>query len=168
MNQTPEKSTSTSASSQPQQIVTVQRIYNKSSSFEAVQMTTDILQKPPIPIIDMQAQANFYTHAGEADIYEAVLTLNLNAKVDGNILWRLQMQQAGLYIIKGFDEEQRKLILNGHCMNQLYPYANAAITATVLQAGFPPVYLNPMNFEMLYREQLRQEAEKKTEKELVD
>jgi preprotein translocase subunit SecB len=135
----------------------VQRIYTKGSLFEAVAFLPELLKTASHPVIDLQAQANF-SERGE-DAFEAVLTLQLTAKADGNLLWRIQLQQAGLYALKGFDEEQRKHILSGYCMNQLYPYAAATASSMVVQGGFPPAYLAPMNFEALYREQQKKEKE---------
>jgi preprotein translocase subunit SecB len=102
-------------------------------------------------MIDMQAQVNV-SDRGD-DTHEAVLTLQMTAKLEGNLLWRAQLQQTGLYKLTGFNEEGLKRILNGHCMNQLYPYAAAGVSTMAMQAGFQPVYLAPMNFEVLYLEQ---------------
>ncbi len=115
----------------------------------------------------MQTQVNYQAREEENDLYEAVLHIQLVAKVSGNLLWRQQIQVAGLYTVKGFAEEQIKHILNGHCMNQLYPYACAALSAATTQAGFPAMYLTPLNFDALYREQLKNE-EKQTREQAVE
>ena len=41
----------------------------------------------------------------------------------------------------------------------LYPYARQAIGELVVNGGFPPYYLQPINFEQLYAEQLRRRSE---------
>ena len=107
----------------------------------------------------MQAHINVLAQEEGKDLYEAVLTLQLTAKVDSKLLWRFQLLQAGLYTIKDFSKEQCPTILNGYCMNQLYPYASSIVSAAAVQGGFPPVYLGPMNFELLYQE--RQQESKK-------
>jgi len=138
----------------------VQRIYTKGSLFEAVTLTPALLKSistTAAPTIDLQVQTNYTKR--EDDTYEAVLTINLTAKNDGSLLWRIQLQQAGLYTLEGVDEEQLKRVLNGYCMNQLYPYAATTASMMVLQGGFPPLYLTPMNFDTLYRKQLEQEAQ---------
>jgi preprotein translocase subunit SecB len=132
------------------------RIYTKNSSFEATSLTIALLEKPVQPTVDLQVGAD--SHPQENDIFEAVLTLQIAAKHQGSILWRVQLQQAGIYTIQDFAEDTKQMILNGFCMNQLYPYACSEISRLVTQGGFLPVYLTPMNFEQLYREQ--QDAEK--------
>lgn len=140
-----------------EQVLTVHRIYTKSSLFESAAMTLALLKNPPAPIIDMQTQVNYQAREDEKDLYEAVLHIQLTAKLSGNLLWRQQIQVAGLYTVRGFEEEQIKHIINGHCMNQLYPYACAALSTATTQAGFPAIYLTPLNFDALYREQLKKE-----------
>ena len=41
----------------------------------------------------------------------------------------------------------------------LFPYARQAIGDLIAQGGFPPFYLQPINFEALYAEGLRRRAE---------
>ncbi len=160
MNEQPK---SVSQEKRSEQVLAVQRIYTKGSLFEAATLTSQLLKAMPNPIVDMQAHAGFSER--EDHTYEAVLTLQLTGKHEGNLLWRIQLQQAGLYTLKGFDDVQLKMVLNGYCMNQLYPYACAAASNIVIQGGFSPIYLGPMNFEMLYQEQQKQEKKQAAEKQ---
>jgi preprotein translocase subunit SecB len=139
-----------------EKIFAVQRLYVKNSLFEAAPLTAETFNPKTNPVIDLQAHVNI--EARENDTHEAVLTLQLTAKSEGNLVWRIQLQQAGLYTLSGFEEEARNKILNGYCMNQLYPYAAANASTMAVQGGFPPVYLAPMNFEALYLKQKKQEA----------
>jgi len=50
-------------------------------------------------------------------------------------------------------------VLGIACPNILYPYAREVISDIVTRAGFPPVVLNPVNFEALYQAQKQAEAE---------
>ncbi len=76
------------------------RIYVKSRLFEPVQMNRKLLKEPLAPIINTQV---FIDSKGQDDNnYESVLTLQLMAKENGSLLWRLQLQQARLYFIKGY------------------------------------------------------------------
>jgi preprotein translocase subunit SecB len=72
------------------------------------------------------------------------------------------LQQAGFYTLQGFNEEQKKRILNGYCANQLYQYTCVVVNNTITQGGFPPVFLAPMNFEALYDQQLKQAVKQTT------
>jgi len=39
------------------------------------------------------------------------------------------------------------------CPNILFPYVREVISEAVVRAGFPPVILNPVNFEAIYQSQ---------------
>jgi len=127
------------------------RIYTKNSLFEAGTLTVSALETPLVPTLDLQVQADVLPQ--DSDVYEAVLTLNILAKHDDKTLWSLKLQQAGLYSVLDFTEEQKQNVLNGFCMNQLYPYASVAVNHIIVQGGFAPIYLSPMNFEQLYQQQ---------------
>ena len=49
------------------------------------------------------------------------------------------------------------MVLATYCPNVLFPYARQAISALVLNGGFPPLLLQPINFDALYAEQQRQQ-----------
>jgi preprotein translocase subunit SecB len=140
----------------------VERIYTKSSVFESARWTADLLHAKTTPVIEMQVQVHA-TSRGQ-DIHEAVLTVQVTAKLDGNLLWRAEIQQVGLYKLAGFTEEGRKRLLHGYCMDQLYPYAASSVSIMAMQGGFPGVYLSPMNFEATYLEQKKQETFEKENK----
>jgi preprotein translocase subunit SecB len=134
----------------------IQRIYIKGSSFDAP-LLPKIFKENLTPKIDMQVQ----THYSEIEptVYEAVLTLDLTNKAEEKILWQIKLQQAGIFTLEGIPKEQIEPALYGYCMNLLYPYACEAVSNMAVRSGFVPVYLIPMNFEALYQEQKRQQAE---------
>jgi preprotein translocase subunit SecB len=53
-------------------------------------------------------------------------------------------------------------VLGVVCPNILYPYIREVITDVSVRAGFAPVLLNPINFEVLYQQQKAQAAEAAT------
>ncbi len=126
-------------------------MYIKNSLFEAASLTRALLENPSPPALDIQVFANHF--AQDKEMHEAVLTLQVTAKQNASLLWRVQLQKAGLYTLQGFTEEQQKHVLSGFCMDQLYPHAAAAVTQLVSQCGFQTIYLQPMSFEQLYKEQ---------------
>jgi len=130
----------------------VHRIYTKSSSFEAANVTAPEIAIAQ-PVIDLQIHANVYPQSATENMHEVVLTLQVTAKHNGALLWQVQLQQAGRYALTGFTLENEKFVLNGFCMNQLYPYACAEVSHLVNQGGFGMVYLQPIDFVQKYKEQ---------------
>jgi preprotein translocase subunit SecB len=142
------------ASSLNQRFVT-QRIYIKGSSFEAVAMTPTMLKETRAPTVDFQAQATF-AERGDS-VYEATLAVTLTGKLEGIFCGGCNCSKAAYLRWKGLTRTKKKHLLNGVCMNLLFPYVCENVAGMVVKGDFSPVYLAPMNFEALYREQLRQQ-----------
>ena len=141
--------------------LTLHRIYVKSSLFESSMVTVASFQNPVQPVIEMQVFVNAYARGN--NVHEAVLGLKINAKHDGNLIWRLQLEEAGLYSLERFNQKQQDDLLNGFCMGQLYSYASTVVTQMVTQAGFLPIYLQPMDFNRLYQQKKSQQQSSQQE-----
>jgi preprotein translocase subunit SecB len=90
----------------------------------------------------------------EQDVYECVLTITVTAKVGDKILFLVEAAQGGVFQIKGVPQSDIQPIIGIHCPNVLFPYVRETIADAITRAGFPPVHLDPINFELLYQQQL--------------
>jgi preprotein translocase subunit SecB len=73
-------------------------------------------------------------------------------------VYLVEVRQAGLFGLGGFDDQTLDAMLGVHCPNILYPYARQTVSDMIVAGGFPPFLLQPINFEALYAEGLRQRA----------
>jgi preprotein translocase subunit SecB len=92
----------------------------------------------------------------QPDVYECVLTVTLTAKAGDKTLFLVEASQAGIFTIRGVPAEHLQTVLAVHCPTVLFPYIRETLADAVGRAGFPPVHLAPINFEMLYQQQLAQ------------
>jgi len=90
----------------------------------------------------------------EPDVYECVLTVTLTAKTGDKTLFLVEAAQAGLFRIQGVPMADIQPIMGIHCPTVLFPYVRETIASAIARAGFPPVHLDPINFELLYQQQL--------------
>jgi preprotein translocase subunit SecB len=90
----------------------------------------------------------------EEAVFECVLTITVTAKAGDRTLFLVEAAQAGVFRISGVPLSEVQPVLGIHCPNILFPYLREAIADAVSRAGFPPVHLDPINFEMLYQQQL--------------
>lgn len=138
---------------QPQLVL--QKIYVKDVSFEAPnapQIFQDIDEKD-----QPQVQLNLGQKATDLgnDLYEVVLSLTLTCTVGQRTAYLAEVEQAGLFGIAGFSEADHAGIVGSYCPNLLFPYARQVISSLVLEGGFPPFLLQPINFDALFAEQQR-------------
>lgn len=132
----------------------IQRIYIKDLSVECPS-SPQIFRQEWKPDIDLQI--NVDTEKLEDDYFQVIIKITAVAKNKDKIALLIEVQQAGIFIMKNFSEEQRKQMLGAFCPNILFPYAREIISETASRAGFPPLYLAPVNFDAVFAEQMRRQ-----------
>ena len=90
----------------------------------------------------------------EENMFECVLTVTVTAKTGDKTLFLVEASQAGLFQIRGVPATEIQPLMGIHCPNMLFPYVRESIADAIGRAGFPPVHLNPINFEALFQQQL--------------
>jgi preprotein translocase subunit SecB len=90
----------------------------------------------------------------DENVFECVLTITVTAKAGDKTLFLVEAAQAGLFRIQGVPMADMQPIMGIHCPNVLFPYVRETIANAISRAGFPPVHLDPINFELLYQQQL--------------
>ncbi|MCB1746994.1 MAG: protein-export chaperone SecB [Gammaproteobacteria bacterium] len=134
----------------------IQKIYLKDLSFEAPN-SPQVFTEQLNPKADVQF-ANNTTALGE-DNHEVVLTVTVNVQQDGRAIYLVEVQQAGIFTVRGFPAEHLPAILATACPNTLFPFAREAICDAVVKGGFPQLLLAPVNFEILYAQEMRRRQE---------
>ena len=134
---------------------TVEKIYVKDVSFEV----------PGGPaIFNEQAQPQLQMNLNQSvqrlndNAFEVVLGITLTCSANEKTLYVAEVKQAGVFGLAGFDAQTLDAMLGTHCPNVLYPYTRQLISDLIQSGGFPPFYLQPINFDALYAEGLRQRA----------
>lgn len=137
--------------------VALQRLYLKDLSFESPDPISTFKSKwQPKVNLDIRNQ----NRKIDQDVYEVTLELTINAKNGDNVAFIIEIEQAGIFLIKGLEGDQLNRILGTFCLNVLFPYIRESIDSLCLKGSFPPLMLAPINFDQLYEQsKRRQEAE---------
>ena len=135
---------------------TVEKIYVKDVSFEAPR-TPQAFGEQGQP--QLQMNLNQRVNRVAEGTFEVVLGINLTCKLpEDKVVYLVEVQQAGLFNLSGFDDQSLDAMLGTHCPTILYPYARQTVGDLIQAGGFAPFLLQPINFEALYAEGLRQRA----------
>ncbi len=134
---------------------TVEKIYVKDVSFE-VPGAPAVFNETAQPQLQMNLSQNVQ-RLGE-NAYEVVLGITLTCNADDKPMYLVEVKQAGVFGLAGFEAATLDGMLGTHCPNVLYPYARQVISTLVQAGGFPPFPMQPINFDALYAEGLRQRA----------
>ena len=150
-----EKSNSQGDAKTEEQQFAIQRLYIKDLSVECPN-SPDIFLEEWEPEMNLDLAVDGKKELSDG-VREVVLTVTVTVKVKTKTAFLVEIKQAGIFTVVGFPEEQMAHLLGSFCPNILYPYAREAITDAVVKAGFPQLYLAPVNFDALL-EQQQQEA----------
>lgn len=139
----------------PQKQLLLQKIYVKDLSFES----------PKAPMIfttnvSPQTQLNVRSSAQQVaqDTQEVTLVITVEAKDKDSTLFLAEVKQAGIFVIQGYTAEEQAVLLGSFCPNTLYPFAREAIADIVSKGGFPPLLLQPLNFDAIFAQAMQDRA----------
>lgn len=143
----------------------IQRIYTKDLSFETPNSPTIFTEKwEPQVNVDLNSSGN---RLGEG-LYEVILSLTVTAKLGEKTAYLVEVQQAGVFTMEGFSEQELGSMLHSYCPNILFPYAREVISDLVSKGSFPQLLLAPINFDALYAQHLQQQQKGKGEAESTE
>lgn len=130
----------------------LQRIYVRDLSFEAPKSPAIFRQEwTPSVSLDLNTRQKQL----ENDFYEVVLTLSVTVNNADEVAFIVEVQQAGIFLIKGLDPSSMSHTLGAFCPNILFPYARETIDSLVVRGSFPALMLAPVNFDALYAQELQ-------------
>ena len=73
-------------------------------------------------------------------------------------MFLVEVAQAGIFLIQGYTPEEMQFLIGSFCPNTLYPFAREAIADLITKGGFPPLLLQPLNFDAIYAQALQERA----------
>ena len=135
----------------------LERCYMKDASLEmphAPEVFVSPLQQQPTVVMQFEVSLKKLDDAHQEVTVRATVTI----KADQNVMLIAEAKQAGIFQIRGFNEEQMAHIGNVICPTIVYPYLRANIADMITRTTMAPVNLPEMNFEMLYQQRLAQAA----------
>ncbi len=134
-------------------VFNIEKIYLKDQSIEVPNAPQVFLEQGQ-PHIDVQLSNN--SEALDNGVYQTVLTAVVTAKFGDKTAFMVESQQAGIFRVQNIPQEAIEPMLAVGCPNILFPYLRETVSEAVTRAGFPSLYLQPVNFEAMYLQQRAQ------------
>ena len=136
-----------SEQSQAAQFV-LQRIFVKDMSFESPR-APEVFLKQWKPRINLELNTR-NSRVGD-DTFEVVLSVTVTATDEADeAIYLVEVQQAGIFLIKGMEEDVLLQTLGSFCPSVLFPYVRENVDAIVTKGSFPPLMLAPVNFDAVF------------------
>jgi preprotein translocase subunit SecB len=131
----------------------IQKLYIKDVSFE-LPNAPQIFQESGQADVKMTLSQRV-DELGD-NVHEVVLTVTVTATVGEKTAYLVEVAQGGIFLISGFNEQTKHAVINTLCPSTLFPYARHTISSMVTDGGFPPLTLQPVNFDQLYAQRMQQ------------
>ena len=135
---------------------TIEKIYVKDVSFESPNAPA-VFNEAVQP--ELQLNLNQKVQRLSDNAYEVVLGVTLTCTTGEKTAYVAEVQQAGVFGLVGLEPQAVDVLLGTQCPSILFPYVRTLVSDLIQAGGFPPFYLQPINFEALYAETLRQRAQ---------
>lgn len=145
----------------PQPLFGIEKLYVKDLSVE-VPHAPEIFLAKDAPQVNIRLGTE--AKNVEQDIFEVSLNVSVSAilpktkeQPEEVNVFLVEVNQAGIFRVVNIPSEQLDPLLAIACPTVLFPYAREVISEATSKAGFPPVILQPVNFEALYLQKLQEE-----------
>lgn len=144
----------------PEKFFDIRKLYVKDASLEAPNSpatfpeATGQAWKP-----DIQVELDYASSQAGESLHEVVLSVTVIAKQEGTTAYLVEIHQAGLFVAQGFSSDEIEHLLATFCPATLFPFVREAIADMVGRAGFPRLYIRPVNFDVLHMQRTRADAQ---------
>ncbi len=132
-----------------QPVFNIQRLYLKDLSLEQPNSPAIFLEQE-VPGIEVSIDVGSEQLAD--GIYEATVTVTVTAKIRDKVAFLVEGKEAGIFEMRNIPDDQMEPLLGIACPNIIYPYLRANIADMVTRAGFPPIHLTEINFEVFFHQ----------------
>ncbi len=136
----------------------IQKIFVKDISFESPSSPSVFSFNNWQPKIELNL--NNSNKQVSDSIFEVVLSVTATVKNDDKTAFLVEVHQGGLFHVTGFNDQDKRYLLGSQCMTILFPFLRETVSDLSHRGGFPPLLLNPVNFDALYANALQQEKKK--------
>ena len=135
---------------EPSRALTINAQYIKDLSFENPRAPLSLMQPQP-----PELQVNVDVRAGAlgGDRYEVVLVIHARATAKNETLFVVELTYGAAVTLTNIRKEDMPQALLVETPRLLFPFARAIIADATRDGGFPPVFMQPINFSELLRRQ---------------
>lgn len=126
--------------------------YMKDFSFENPNAPMSLQPQQSGPNISIQVNVNA-RQVAESD-YEVSLKLDGTAGEGPSTMFQFELEYAGVFRLLNVPAEQIHPVVMIECPRIIFPFARQIVADGVRNGGFPPLYLDPIDFVGLYQQKM--------------
>ena len=130
--------------------------YTKDLSFENPNAPQSLQPQQKQPAININI--NVTPRQLTATDFEVELKLEGKAEIDSLVLFSFDLSYAGVFRLQNIPQENLGPAVMIECPRLLFPFAREIVARAIVNGGFPPLMLDPVDFVALYRQKMAQQT----------
>lgn len=107
-------------------------------------------QDPP----QIDVQFNIGARSLSEEVEEVELKIVLSAKAQAGTAYLIELSYCGLIGFRNIDDPSKHAFIYAEAPRILFPFARRIVADAVRDAGYPPLMLEPIDFNGLYMQQI--------------
>lgn len=128
--------------------------YVRDLSFENPNAPRSLGPRDKAPNIGIQVNVNAKQLAPTD--FEISVTLDASAGEGADVLFKLDLDYAGVFRLTNIPADQVHPIIMIECPRILFPFIRQIVADATRNGGFPPLYVDPIDFLALYQQRAAQ------------
>jgi len=126
--------------------------YIKDFSFENPNAPRSLGPQESGPNIAIQVNVNGKP-LSEQD-FEVNLLMEGQATIGELVLFKFELDYAGVFKVQNVPQEHVHQVVMIECPRLLFPFGRQIVAEAVRNGGFPPLYIDPIDFAALYQQRM--------------
>ena len=134
--------------------------YIKDLSFESPNSPESLRDPGDNP--NIQVEINVAAKQLDQSVYECAIDFKVKASSSKMTIYSLEMVYAGAFELQNFPQQLVQPVLFVNCPAVLFPFMRRLIGDLTREGGFPPLWLDPVDWGSLYSQRLAEEQGKQS------
>ncbi|WP_455477118.1 protein-export chaperone SecB [Bartonella sp. B41] len=126
--------------------------YLKDFSFENPNAPHSLRPREKAPQIDISIDVSA-NPIGDNN-YDVVLSLSVKASENTETLFHVELIYGGVFHIKDIPQEHVMPLVFIECPRLLFPFARQIVADATQNGGFPPLWIDPIDFTALFQKRI--------------
>lgn len=135
--------------------VSINMQYVKKINFDSPNAPVIFKELNKMPNIDINVSVNA-DHL-ENNLFNVDLNIKANSGIDEKVTFNLDVIYSAVVQINNVPEEDVESVLLIEVPTFIFPFARNVVANAVIESGFPPLLISPVNFTALYNKEFSNE-----------
>ena len=139
----------------------LEKLYVKDLSFESPSAPEVFFLQEPEHKVEMNLKMT--NKKVSENHWEVCLEISATIKDDksGKVIFVLEVEHAGAFLLQNIPEEHMEQVLHIDCPTVLFPFTRQIATQASVDGGFPPFFMEPINFHAMHQSKLQKQQQEK-------